>query len=233
MIKLLPLTVIFFLLGAGALDAEDAKVLDTAGELTANSDTDSRTIVTTFAACFTWVALATQLLIVPFYGKAARLFSDYWDGGKIRSAEASIESQKVIPALARMFVLVMDGQEDKRKRPETEIEDLLLAAKFQPDLEIAQAGMIEMQNLTRLYRRMKSLCNSIWIWALSHVVATLILPILYFFALPTLPQARHLFWLVAFVSLSTICVSLRRFFVFNSTELKFTSALEVSESDIG
>jgi hypothetical protein len=148
-----------------------------------------------FAAAVAWSALWCQLLVIPFYGKGEKLHQDYHSSGKLNSVLAAIEASRLIPALASMFNRALDEQSDKRKRPN--MEELLQAVQFLPDLEAAQGAMSTIENLRGRYESLRLRANRLWKWGLAHSIATPLLPAVYVYLLPF---SDWLLWLLGAVT---------------------------------
>jgi hypothetical protein len=170
-----------------------------------------------------------QLVVIPFYGKCELLHKDYASNGKMASAKANIESGKIIPALASMFNLAVEQQPDKRKRPEHEIEDLLHAAEFAPDLQIAQEGMGEIESLNSQYRLLRRSSAYTWKCGLLHVLSTLLVPSVYLFAIPHYSRMDIALWLLVAFWLLSLCGLIWLFFRFHGKMDQFNQSLEATQ----
>lgn len=189
---------------------------------------DVKTSVAFGSLTLAWVAATMQLVVIPFYSKSESLHKDYASNGKMDSAKASIESGKIIPALASMFHLAVEQQPDKRKRPEHEIEDLLHAAEFAPDLQIAQEGMREIESLNSQYQLLRRTSAYTWKCGLLHVLSTLLITGVYLFAIPRYPRMDIALWLlIGFWGLS-LCGSIWLFFRFHGKMDQFNQSLETT-----
>ena len=190
---------------------------------------DITTSVSIASITLLWVAASVNLFVIPFYSKCESLHKDYATNGKLASAEASIESKQIIPALARMFILATDQRSDKRKRLEQqELEGLLHAAEFAADLELAQTGMSEIESIKGHYNRLRSSSKRTWSTALIHVAFSLSLPVAYLFLIPNFPRLGFSFWILLGGWGISLCMSISYFVRFHGNMERFNQSLETT-----
>ena len=83
-------------------------------------------LIAFFIPVIAWDAICLQLLIIPFIRKAETLQKDYLTDGVLDTALSFIETKKLIPALANMFVRIREAQGSRRiKVQEDEIQEVL------------------------------------------------------------------------------------------------------------
>ena len=175
-----------------------------------------------------WSSLAIQVFVVPFYNKGETLHKDYWGSGKINSTLAAIEAGTLIPSLARMFSLAASQQEDKRRRPEAEMEDLLQSVEFIPDLRTAQNAMSAMDAVRQQYSRLKQLASRLWKVGLFHVLATLLMPTVHVFLIPVDIRFQWLFWISVVGWALSLMLIVWGFFGFHAQIQRFNTLLEIN-----
>ncbi len=173
-----------------------------------------------------WLTLVIQTFVLPFYNKGETLHKDYWGSGKINSTLAAIEAGRLIPSLAKMFILAASHQTDKRRRPESEIEELLQSVEFTPDLKVAQDAMSQMDAIRKEYMCVKQLASRLWKIGLFHVVASLCLPVIYIFAIPTHVMFQWLLLIFAVAWILSVPLIVWGFFRFHSHIERFNALLE-------
>lgn len=178
-----------------------------------------------------WATAAIQFFVFPFYNKGESLHKDYWASGRINSTIAALEAGSLIPALAEMFNLATQEQEDKRRRPESEIEELLQRVDFHPFLESAQGAMTSIVAIKEQYRWLKQQASRLWQIGLGHVFATLCLPATHVFLVPIHARFQWLFWSVGVGWLFTLAVSILGFIRFHSHIVQFNDLLEISPAE--
>ncbi len=180
------------------------------------------------------VALASvfvQMIVVPFYNKGESLHKDYWASGRINWTIAALEADSLIPALAKMFILATEEQDDKRRRPEPEIEALLQRVDFIPHLEAAQSAMTRKVEIEKQYNRLKLLAAKLWRIGLGLVIVTICLPAVYVFLVPIHDRFQWLFWALAAVWLLTLCLSIAGLTRFHSQIGQFNGLLEIKSQE--
>src|SRR5262249_49938187 len=101
------------------------------------------------AGAVAWAGIWIQLLVIPFLGKGEKLHQDYFASGKLNAAIAAIEANRLIPAVASMFNRALDAQPDRRRR--VDMEALLQAVAFLPDLQAAHEATTCIENLNKAY----------------------------------------------------------------------------------
>ncbi len=187
--------------------------------------------VNLFLLTLAWATAVIQLFVVLFCGKGESLHKDYWASGRINSTIAVLEADSLIPALAKMFNLATETQDDKRKRPEPEIEELLQGVDFIPHLEAAQDAMASIVAIKKQYGRLKQQASRLWQIGLGHVFATLCLPAIHVFLIPMHTRFQWLFWTVGAAWLLTLAMSILGFGRFHSQIGQFNDLLEIKSTE--
>ena len=187
--------------------------------------------ITLFSLSFFWLSFVIQLFILPFYNKSENLYKDYRASGRINSTIAALEAGELIPALAKMFTLAANHQTDKRRRPETEMENLLQSVEFIPDLASAQDAMIKMDSIRQQYERLKKLASRLWKIALLHAFVTLCIPAIYVFFIPAYIRIWIIFWTSVVIWLLSLSFTLADFFRFEKQIQLFNSSLEIDDTE--
>jgi len=130
-----------------------------------------------FGPVIAWNAFCLNLIIIPFFKKAETLYKDYLTNGVLQAATSSIETKKLIPALANMFVRIREAQADKRKViGEEELQQILQQIDYIPDLELTQVAMEQNNKLKALFDSLQNLTRHIWKLGLFHVIIMLCIP---------------------------------------------------------
>jgi hypothetical protein len=124
---------------------------------------------TLLAVSIPWLVLWSKLVVIPFYNKGEDLHKDYF-GGELNAAQAAIESNRVIPALGRMFERASDQRSDRRTR--IDIEDLLQGIDYVPDLDEALDAMSAITSLKAQYELLHTKASRLWKWGAGHLVST-------------------------------------------------------------
>ncbi|KKL07596.1 hypothetical protein LCGC14_2584420, partial [marine sediment metagenome] len=104
---------------------------------------------TFLAVSIPWLVLWAQVVVIPFYSKGEDLHNTYFTGGELHRAQASIESNRVIPALGRMFDRASGQRPDRRTR--IDIEELLQGSDYVSDLDKALDAMSAITSLKAQY----------------------------------------------------------------------------------
>jgi hypothetical protein len=138
---------------------------------------DTNDIITFFIAVIGWDAICLQFLIIPFLRRAETLQKDYITSGVLDATLSFIESKKLMPALAKMFVRIREAQCSRRLNlSEDELQEILQQIDYIPDLETAQKAMAQNNKLEALFTSLQKSSRSIWKFGLLHVVVTLSIP---------------------------------------------------------
>ena len=138
--------------------------------------TTSETI-TFFGAVIAWDTICIQLLIIPFLRKAENLHKDYLTDGVLDAALSSIETKKLIPALANMFVRIREAQGDRRRTlGDEELQEILQQIDYIPDLQLAQEAMDQNNELKALFDSLQNSTGRVWRLALIHAIIMLFIP---------------------------------------------------------
>lgn len=183
-------------------------------------------VIQPFALGLAWATLVIQVLVLPFYNKGEKLHNDYFATGRINSTIAAFEAGLLIPALAKMFTVATHEQEDKRRRPESEIQQLLQRVDFIPLLESAQDAMSKIVAIDRQYEGLKQQASRVWRISLVHVVMTMFMPMTHVFLLPIHMRFQWLFWSAGAAWLVTLAISTCGFIRFHSQIAQFNNLLE-------
>ena len=131
-----------------------------------------------FVAVVVWDAFCLQLLIIPFMRKRESLQRDYITSGILDAALSFIETTRLIPALAAIFVRIREAQDDRRRKlEEDELEEILQQIDYIPDLERAQGAMDENNKVKALFDSLQNSTGRIWGVGLVHVIMMLGLPV--------------------------------------------------------
>lgn len=176
-----------------------------------------------------WATIILQFVVIPFYNKRETLHKDFMQRKKF--AMAHIETSQLIPALAQMFTMATDGQKDKRKRPEPELEELLLSSDFAPNLDKAQKAMSEIDSIELNYAKLKSASSTCWKLGLFNILVTIIAPTIYLFFSPHNQYTQWLFWIACVVWIVTVVVVFQYVFSIHRRIGLFLDSLEATESE--
>jgi hypothetical protein len=133
--------------------------------------------ITFFVAVIAWNAFCLNFIIIPFFKKAETLYKDYLTNGVLQAATSFIETKRLIPALANMFVRIREAQADKRKLiGEEELQQILQQIDYVPDLELTQEAMEQNNKLKALFDSLQNITRHIWKLGLFHVIIMLCIP---------------------------------------------------------
>jgi hypothetical protein len=137
-----------------------------------------REIILWFGPAFAWVTLWTQLVTLRFFDNNETLFKDLVSSGAKDMALSSIETAKLIPALARLCDAVAAAR--AAKRPEERrllvTEDILTEVDFLPHLAGAEAALRETRTIDDLFTRLQRCASAMWKISLLHSFAIILLP---------------------------------------------------------
>lgn len=129
---------------------------------------------TLLAVIIPWLVLWSTLIVIPFYSKGEDLHKDYF-GGELNAAQAAIESNRVIPALGRMFERASNQRVDHRTR--IVIEELLQGIDFAPDLNEALDAMSAITSLKAQYELLHTKAGRLWKWGAGHLISTALIAV--------------------------------------------------------
>lgn len=124
-----------------------------------------------------WDAVCLQLFVISFSRKPESLQKDYITGGVLDAALSYIETNKLIPTLASIFIRVREAQADRRRiLTEDEVQQLLQQIDYIGDLGKAQEAMIEKSSIKSLFDSLQAAARQISTWGLLHIITTLAVP---------------------------------------------------------
>lgn len=180
-----------------------------------------------FVAVIAWDAFCLQLLIIPFFRKAETLHKDYLTYGVLHTAMSLIETKKLIPALANMFVRIRGAQADKSKAlGEDELQQILQQIDYIPDLKLAQEAMDQNNELKALFDSLQNSSRHIWKFGLLHVIIILFIP-----ASQWIPTGYDLIGMTTTIILAiiTFLVAVSSVIVFESKMKNFLDLLKQNQ----
>lgn len=128
---------------------------------------------TLLAASISWLVLWAQVVVIPFYNKGEDLHRNYFTAGELNTAQTAIESNRVIPALCRMFDRASDQRSDRRTR--IDIQELLQGIDYVSDLDEALDAMSAITSLKAQYELLHAKASRLWKWGAGHLVSTAVL----------------------------------------------------------
>ena len=176
-----------------------------------------------------WATIILNFVVIPFFNKRESLHREFLQ--RMKFAIAHIETNSLIPSLVDMFTMATRSQKDKRKRPEPELETLLLSVDVAPYLENAQKAMSEIDSIRSNYGKVKVASSVCWKVGLLHVMVTILLPLLHLYALPLSNYAQWLIGATWIVWIVTIVVMFQYVFVIASRMGHFLDSLEATEGE--
>ena len=180
-------------------------------------------------AAVAWGGVWVNFVVILFFTKGEKLHQDYKEKGSLDAAVAAIESNRLIPALARIFERARDARENKRTK--IDMEELLQAVDFLPDLEQLQAALQEKRSLEDAYKALHNLANSLWRWGLLHVLATVALPLLWLGNLPDATWIDVARILVSLLWVATLVWMIAQLFRFHRRMNAFLGCLGPSREE--
>ena len=135
-------------------------------------------VILWFGPAFAWVALWTQFATLRFFDKNETLFKDLVSSGAKDMALSSIETAKLIPALAGLCDAVAAARAAKRPEERRQLltEDILTEGDFLPHLAGAEAALRETRTIEDLFTRLKQCASAMWKISLLHSFAIILVP---------------------------------------------------------
>ncbi len=115
-----------------------------------------------------WVTVWIQLAIIPFLGKAEKLFVTFKQSGTIDVALSRIDSEGVVKELTSLFEAAIELQEDKRRR--ADIERLLSKVEYSDVLERLEQATGKKAKISRSYRSLRAKSTRVWHYGLLHLL---------------------------------------------------------------
>ncbi len=109
-----------------------------------------------------WVTVWIQLAIIPFLGKAEKLFVTFKQSGTIDVALSRIDSEGVVKELTSLFEAAIELQEDKRRR--ADIERLLSKVEYSDVLERLEQATGKTAKISRSYRSLRAKSTRVALW---------------------------------------------------------------------
>lgn len=167
-----------------------------------------------FAIVIAWDTIWVQFVVVKFFSIPDELFKNYESSGVKASAHSFIESQRLIPTLARMFEQANKQQEGQRGKIST--EELLNTIDYIKYLEEVENAMQDKKQIDDTYNFLTLSTGRLWKFGLLHVVLTLVIPVS-FSLTPTFWLAAMLLAIVSFIF---VVVELSRYYQNRSIFLK-------------
>lgn len=179
-----------------------------------------------FLVAIGWAALWTNVVVVPFCFRSEELQKDYVSSGNLDIAISYIESSKLIPALAAMFEKARQSQSDQRRR--IDMEGMLQAVDFLPDLESVEAALQEKKIIEDTFDRLQNTAELLWKVCLLHVISVIALPTYWYFksSLPFYPDV----WIIVllFVAMGSLIIVIRALFQFGAKRKQFLQMLKTN-----
>lgn len=176
------------------------------------------------AVAVAWDVLIVQLAVLPYWNKRESLHKEWIQSGAIALARTAIETNKIIPALARMFERAHATRDDKRKK--VEMASLLEEIDFIPDLKEIEGAMKELADIGAHFEEMKKLADRISTSALINCFLTLA------FALGLHFDSAQTYWVPTTTSGFLWAVSgfftVRSLFRFRGCASRFVAQLEAN-----
>lgn len=159
-----------------------------------------------FGIAVAWDAIWVHVVVFKFFSAPDELFNNFESNGVIVSAHSFIESQRLIPALARMFEQANKQQEGQQGKIST--EELLNTIDYIKDLKELENAMQDKKQIDDTYNFLTSSANRLWKLGLLHIILTLLIPVFFYL--------DSTFWLAmmllsAIVSFIFVVVELNRY----------------------
>ena len=121
-------------------------------------------IILWYGPASAWIVLWTQFVTLRFYDKNESLFKDVVSSGAMDLALSSIDTQKLIPALARLCDAVADAR-TRKSAEELKLlvtEDILGEVDFLPHLAGAASALREEQTIEDLLNQLQGRSAALW-----------------------------------------------------------------------
>lgn len=140
-------------------------------------------VIVWFTPAFAWIALWTQFATLRFFDKNETLFKDVISSGAKDLALSTIETNKLIPALAKLCDAVAEARTLKPAGSAQLIstEDVLTEVDFLPHLAGAEMAMEEKENIERWLRSLQRNASRLWKVGLAHSIAVILVPTSFLF----------------------------------------------------
>lgn len=129
-----------------------------------------------YIAVIAWDAIVIQFFLIHFFNQVEKLQSDYFASGQLSTTISFIESQELIPPLAKIFVHARAQVDGRRTLNEDEFQELLQGVNYLPEFKSAQEAMTKINNLKTLLVSLQNSAGRIWKWATFHVIFVLCIP---------------------------------------------------------
>ncbi len=187
-------------------------------------------LITFYCAVTAWDAVCLQLFIIPFYKKAEMLHKDYITDGALDAVISFIETQKLIPALSKIFVRAQEAQTDRRRTiNEEDFQQLLQEVNYLPDLEEAQKAMNETNVLNSLFDSLQNSARRLWKWGLLHIILVILIPTCCF--MPNFEKIHCRLDRVGIIVITTMAImvliaTIKNFCAFDNNLKKFLNLLK-------
>ncbi len=181
-------------------------------------------MITFFLAVIAWDTLWLQILVVQFFRKAETLHKDYVTDGVLDSALSFVETKKLIPTLANIFVRARDAQSGRRRTiGSEELQEMLQEIDYIPDFKLAQTAMDESNELKALFDCLQYSARSVWKLGLVHIVIVFCIPLSHW-----IPQWCEVVGmkLSIILAVGTFCVAIKTFVGFQKQMDQFLDLLK-------
>jgi hypothetical protein len=144
-----------------------------------------------FGPAFAWITIWTQFVTLRFFDKNETLFKDLVSSGARDMALSCIDTDQLIPVLAKLCECVATAREGKDAAGVFEIrtEELLLEVDFLPYLSGAESALREKKSIEEMLANLQHRAASLWKVSLLHSFAVVLLPTSFLFHLPALKFA--------------------------------------------
>ncbi|QDT36470.1 hypothetical protein [Stratiformator vulcanicus] len=156
-----------------------------------------------FTAIGIWATAWMQLVLLPFFSRREELHNQFFSS-EFPNAVAAIESNRLIPPLARILAQAYQAHRGRSKIDFDTALQLLQDVDFLEDFEQAQAAMSSINNLERFRIKLRLACSVLWYSAASHVLASLLLMLPFFAMISAMDRLKWSLSVLAIVIFSLL-----------------------------
>jgi hypothetical protein len=134
-----------------------------------------------FGPAFAWVTIWTQFVTLRFFDKNEVLFKDIVSSGAKDMALSLIDTEQLIPSLAKLCDCVTAAREERGAPAELKTEEVLLEVDFLPHLSGAESALREKKSIEDMLACLQNRAAILWKISLLHTFAIVLLPVSFLF----------------------------------------------------
>lgn len=134
-----------------------------------------------FGPAFAWITIWTQFVTLRFFDKNEVLFKDIVSSGAKDMALSLIDTEKLIPALAKLCDCVTTAR-NEGDASGLQTEEVLLQVDFLPHLSGAESALREKKFIEDMLTGLQQRAALLWKISLLHSLAVVLLPVSFLFS---------------------------------------------------